>query len=141
MSLDDSLHAKRLGPRVEVDLDQLDARWMTLESDSLSLARDTAWTMSEKTIALAHQSFEAVNRRDLGALLDLCDENVEAVSRIAAVEGGLRSHGAMRRWWENWFDAFPDYTIEVYVWTVRDGLAVLFQWFQSHREALEAAGL
>jgi ketosteroid isomerase-like protein len=28
-----------------------------------------------------------------------------------------------------------------YVWTVRDGLAVRFQWFRSHREALEAAGL
>ena len=28
-----------------------------------------------------------------------------------------------------------------YVWTVRDGLAVRFQWFRSHREALEAVGL
>jgi ketosteroid isomerase-like protein len=28
-----------------------------------------------------------------------------------------------------------------YLWTVRDGLAVRFQWFQSHREALEAAGI
>jgi ketosteroid isomerase-like protein len=28
-----------------------------------------------------------------------------------------------------------------YVWTVRDGLAVRFQWFRSHGEALEAAGL
>ena len=28
-----------------------------------------------------------------------------------------------------------------YVWTVQDGLAVRFQWFQSHREALKAAGL
>jgi ketosteroid isomerase-like protein len=28
-----------------------------------------------------------------------------------------------------------------YVWTVRDGQAVRFRWFQSHREALEAAGL
>jgi ketosteroid isomerase-like protein len=28
-----------------------------------------------------------------------------------------------------------------YVWTIRDGLAVRFQWFQSHTEALEAAGL
>jgi ketosteroid isomerase-like protein len=28
-----------------------------------------------------------------------------------------------------------------YVWTIRDGLAVRFLWFQSHREALEAAGL
>ena len=28
-----------------------------------------------------------------------------------------------------------------HVWTIRDGLAVRFEWFQSHREALEAAGL
>ena len=28
-----------------------------------------------------------------------------------------------------------------YVWTVRDGQAVRFQWFQSHREAYEAAGV
>ena len=28
-----------------------------------------------------------------------------------------------------------------YIWTVRDGQAVSFRWFQSHREALEAAGL
>jgi hypothetical protein len=27
------------------------------------------------------------------------------------------------------------------VWDVRDGLAVRFQWFQSHAEALAAAGL
>jgi ketosteroid isomerase-like protein len=27
-----------------------------------------------------------------------------------------------------------------YVWTVRDGVAIRFCWFQSHREALEAAG-
>ncbi len=28
-----------------------------------------------------------------------------------------------------------------YVWTVQEGLAVRFQWFQSHGEALEAAGV
>ena len=28
-----------------------------------------------------------------------------------------------------------------YVWTVRDGQAVRFQWYQSHREAYEAAGV
>ena len=28
-----------------------------------------------------------------------------------------------------------------YVWTVRDGVAVRFRWFQSHQEALEAVGL
>jgi ketosteroid isomerase-like protein len=28
-----------------------------------------------------------------------------------------------------------------YVWTIRDGLAVRFKWFQSHDEALAAAGV
>jgi ketosteroid isomerase-like protein len=28
-----------------------------------------------------------------------------------------------------------------YVWTVRDGRAVRFEWFNSHSEALESAGL
>ena len=28
-----------------------------------------------------------------------------------------------------------------YVWTIRDGLAVRFQWYQSHDEALAAAGV
>ena len=28
-----------------------------------------------------------------------------------------------------------------YVWTVRDGQAVRFRWFNSHAEALEAAGI
>ena len=28
-----------------------------------------------------------------------------------------------------------------YIWSVRGGKAVRFRWFQSHREALEAAGL
>jgi hypothetical protein len=28
-----------------------------------------------------------------------------------------------------------------YVWTIRGGVAVRFRWFQSHAEALEAAGL
>ena len=28
-----------------------------------------------------------------------------------------------------------------YVWTVQEGMAVRFQWFQSHGEALQAAGL
>ena len=28
-----------------------------------------------------------------------------------------------------------------YIWTVRNGLAVRFRWFNSHHEAFEAAGL
>ena len=54
-----------------------------------------------------------MNRRDLDAFVGLMDEDVEAVSRIVAVEGGLHGHDGIRRWWENWFNVFPDYEIEV----------------------------
>ena len=69
--------------------------------------------MSQENVELAYQVIGAVNRRDLGALLALMDDDVEAVSRLVAMEGGLHGHDGMRRWWKNWLDAFPDYNIEV----------------------------
>ena len=41
------------------------------------------------------------------------DEDVEAVSRIVAVEGGLHGHSGIRRWWDSWLEAFPDYKLDV----------------------------
>ena len=64
-------------------------------------------------MALAYRAFDAINRRDLGTLLALMDDDVEVVSRIVAMEGGLQGRDGMRRWWENWFNVFPDYGIEV----------------------------
>ena len=68
---------------------------------------------------IALRAVDAVNRRDLDALLARMDEDVESVSRIAAIEGGLRGHEGVRRWWENWFGSFPDYQVEVV--ETRDG--------------------
>ena len=69
--------------------------------------------MSEENVDRAYRVLDAVNTRDLGALLELMDENVESVSRIVAMEGGLHGHDGVRRWWKSWFDAFPDYQLEV----------------------------
>ena len=69
--------------------------------------------MSEENVELGHRAVDAVNRRDLDALLELMDENVESGSRIVAMEGGLHGHDGIRRWWKSWFDAFPDYQLEV----------------------------
>jgi ketosteroid isomerase-like protein len=69
--------------------------------------------MSQETVELASQAFDAVNRRDLDAFLALIDDDVEIVTRIAVMEGGLHGHDGMRRWWENMFTAFPDYYFEV----------------------------
>jgi ketosteroid isomerase-like protein len=69
--------------------------------------------MSKQNVELHYRSIDAANRRDLDAFLALMDDDVEAVSRIVAMEGGLRGHDGIRRWWEEWFAAFPDYDIEV----------------------------
>ncbi|MEK6327091.1 MAG: nuclear transport factor 2 family protein [Actinomycetota bacterium] len=69
--------------------------------------------MSQENVELVHRACDAINRRDLGALLALMDDEVESVSRIAAMEGGLHGHDGIRRWWDNWLDAFPDYNIAV----------------------------
>lgn len=69
--------------------------------------------MSQENVDLHFRAFDAVNRRDLPAFLALSDEDVEVVSRIVAVEGGLRGHDGVRRWWDNWFETWPDYKIEV----------------------------
>jgi hypothetical protein len=57
--------------------------------------------MSRENVDLALRAFEAVNRRDLDAFLALMDDDVEVVTRIAVIEGGLHGHGGMRFWWEN----------------------------------------
>ena len=69
--------------------------------------------MSEENVEQAYRSIDAFNRRDLDAFLAVMDENVESVSRIVAIEGGLHGHEGVRRWWESWLAAFPDYKLEV----------------------------
>ena len=69
--------------------------------------------MSKQNVELHQRSIDAVNDRDLSAFLALMDDDVEAVSRIVAVEGGLHGHEGIRRWWDEWLGAFPDYEIEV----------------------------
>ena len=68
--------------------------------------------MSQENVELAQQAFDALNRRDLGAFLALMDADVEAESRLAAMEGGYHGHDGIRHWWQNLLGAFPDYTVE-----------------------------
>jgi hypothetical protein len=70
-------------------------------------ARDTAWAMSEENVERGYMGIDAFNRRDLDALLALLDEEVESVSRIVAIEGGLHGHEGARKWWESWVRPFP----------------------------------
>lgn len=62
---------------------------------------------------VVRQAYDAFNRRDLDAVIDLMDVEGVAISRLAAIEGGYRGHEGLRRWWQDLLEAWPDYRVEV----------------------------
>ena len=69
--------------------------------------------MSQENVKLMMASYDAFNRRNLSAFLALVDEAVEIESRLVAMEGGYHGHEGLRRWWDDFLGAFPDYTLEI----------------------------
>ena len=123
--------------------------------------------MSQENVELVRRIYEAWSREE--SARDFIAEDIEYVNPSYAVEPGTRrgrkSFRVIRDTYEDFqieVERYVDAGEEVvvlaqykasgqgsgvpvsgehgYVWTVRDGQAVRFQWFQSHREALEAAG-
>jgi ketosteroid isomerase-like protein len=124
--------------------------------------------MSEENVELVRRIYEAWKQEK--SARDFIAEDIEYVNPSYAVEPGTRrgrkSFRVIRDTYEDFqiqVERYVDAGEEVvvlaqykasgqgsgvpvsgehgYVWTVRDGQAVRFQWFQSHREALEAAGI
>ena len=124
--------------------------------------------MSQENVELVRRIYDAWNREE--SARDFIAVDLEYVNPSYAVEPGTRrgrkSLIAVRGTYEDFetkveriIDAGDEVVVLAhftgsgsvsgvpvagehgYVWTVRDGLAVRFKWFQSHREALEAAGL
>lgn len=125
--------------------------------------------MSKENVDLIRRIYDAWDRKE--SARDFIAADVEYVNPRYAVEPGTRrgrrSFSVVRDTYDD-FDVRIDRFIDAggndvvvlahfsgsgrgsgvpvagehgYVWTIRDGIAVRFQWFQSHREALEAAGL
>jgi ketosteroid isomerase-like protein len=71
--------------------------------------------MSEENVELVYRVNDAVNRRDLDALLAVADPDVEYSPLIQALEGGrpFRGHAGIRSWWKNILDIAPDFTTDV----------------------------
>jgi ketosteroid isomerase-like protein len=53
--------------------------------------------MSQENVELALRAYDAFNRRDWDAFVALMDEDVEIVTRIAAIEGGRHGHDGQLR--------------------------------------------
>jgi ketosteroid isomerase-like protein len=124
--------------------------------------------MSQENVDLIRRIYAAWDRQE--SAREFIDEAVEYINPPYAVERGTRhgrrSFSAVRDTYDQFdvrIDEFIDAGEDVvvlaryeargrgsgvevegehgYVWTVRDGKAVRFKWFQHHAEALEAAGL
>lgn len=125
--------------------------------------------MSEENVALVRRIYDAWDREQ--SARDFIAADLEYVNPSYAVEPGTRrgrkSLSIVRQTYEDFevqverfVDVGPDTVVVLahysgsgrgsgvpvsgehgYVWTVDDGIAVRFSWFQSHREALAAAGL
>jgi ketosteroid isomerase-like protein len=124
--------------------------------------------MSEENVELVRRIHERWGREE--SIRELVADDLEYVNPTYAVEPGTRigrdSFGSVRETYPNfvfhpqrYVDAGDDVVVlgrysaaggasgielegdHGYVWTVNDGIAVRFRWFQSHAEALEAAGV
>jgi ketosteroid isomerase-like protein len=77
------------------------------------LPRDTAGAMSEENVELAHRAVDAFNQRDLDAVLELMDADVEAIAPEVEMEGRYSGHAGIRRWYAGLIDTIPDVALEV----------------------------
>jgi ketosteroid isomerase-like protein len=69
--------------------------------------------MPQENVELVHRAYDAFNRRDWEGFLALMDDEVEVESRLVTMEGGYHGHEGLRRWWDDFLGAFPDYTAEI----------------------------
>lgn len=69
--------------------------------------------MSQQNVELTYQAYDAFNRRDLDAFLELMDTAVVLLPRQAAMQGGHHGHAGVRQWWRDLLEVFPDFAIEV----------------------------
>src|SRR5687767_5951561 len=88
--------------------------------------------MSQENVELFRRSVDAFNRRDLDAFLALVDDDVEVVPRGVAMEGSHYGHEGVRRWWENVFGVWPDFTVQIVEVRDVDDLTVVAVHFRGH---------
>ena len=74
--------------------------------------RDTRREMSRENVELVHRAIEAVNRRNLDAFLALVDPGAEFTPYTVTMEGSYQGHDGLRRWWQDLFGVFPDWSVE-----------------------------
>jgi uncharacterized protein len=142
-------------------------RSFSIEVEQGDHVRDTEQPMSQQNVKLVRAIYELWGRNE--SARHLIDQELEYVNPSYAVESGTRqSRRALAKVREVYpdFHVEPERFVDAgenvvvigtargtaasgveaqwrqgYVWTVRDGRAVRFRWFNRPQEALEAVGL
>jgi ketosteroid isomerase-like protein len=100
--------------------------------------------MSQENVEIVRRVSEAWARNELPGPARLFDAQIEYVNPPDAVEPGIR-HGlvAFTRAVRDAFEGQGAWQIEPeeFMWTVRDGKVVRYEWFHGPKDALEAMGL
>jgi ketosteroid isomerase-like protein len=86
--------------------------------------------MVDERVAMAHAFTEALNARDIEALVSYCDPNIEFHSTFAAVGGAVyQGHDGMRTWFRDLEDAWGDKLnseVEAFFDLGEDGVLVFY---------------
>jgi ketosteroid isomerase-like protein len=71
--------------------------------------------MSQENVEIVRAGHETFNQRDLDAYLALHDPDEEFTPYERAIEGlgPYRGHEDVRRWWDEAFEALPDFKVEL----------------------------
>src|SRR4029450_5193568 len=86
--------------------------------ESSTLRRDTAWAMSEENVETFKRAVEAYNRRDIDALLEEMDPEVEWIAAVQTLFEGearvYRGHAGIRQWVRDIDEALADIRLEFF---------------------------
>jgi ketosteroid isomerase-like protein len=69
--------------------------------------------MSQATVQLVQRFYDAFDKHDVSALLNVVHPEVEFKSLIVEVEGGFVGHDGVRLYLSDLFATFPDFRVEV----------------------------
>ena len=69
--------------------------------------------MSQENVEVVKRAISAINERNVGAYLALCNPNIELINPIAAIEGPNKGEEGIRRFFEGINEAATEFELEI----------------------------
>ncbi len=69
--------------------------------------------MSQENLEIVERAISAINERDVGAYLALCNPDIELINQIAAIEGPNKGEQGIRLFFEGIVEATAKFELEI----------------------------